>query len=123
MSPPGLSDAGAAPATETTAYERLVELAERELALVTAFEPSRIGELVALQQTRTTLVASLPPRPPAGARPALLRAHELQSRTTAALTVLCDQLGHELGGVDRGRQAARGYGAPAPARPLLDRTG
>jgi hypothetical protein len=104
-------------------YERLAQLAERELALVTAFEPSRIGELVALQQTRTTLVAALPPRPPDAARGALLRAHECQQRTTAALTVLCDQLGRELGELDRGRQAARGYGVATPARPVLDATG
>lgn len=104
-------------------YERLAELAERELALVTAFEPARIGDLVALQQARTTLVASLPGRPPAAARGALSRAHEAQLRTSAALTVLCDQLGHELGDVDRGRQAARGYGTGMPARPVLDRTG
>jgi hypothetical protein len=93
--------------SQTAPYERLAALAERELALVTAFEPSRIGELVALQQTRTTLVAALPARPPDAARPALLRAHELQLRTTAALTV----------------QAARGYGTGAPARPVLDRMG
>lgn len=109
--------------TDTAPYERLAELAAREHALVTAFEPARLGELVALQQQRTTLVASLPARPPAGARAALLRAHELQQRTTAALTVLCDQLGRELGAVDRGRTAARGYGAAPPPRPLLDRTG
>jgi hypothetical protein len=109
--------------SETDPYERLAELAERELALVTAFEPSRIGELVALQQTRTTLIASLPAKPPRHARAALLRAHELQERTTAALTVLCDQLGRELGDVGRGRRAARGYGTGAPARPVLDRTG
>lgn len=109
--------------SEMAPYERLAELAERELALVTAFEPSRIGDLVALQQARTTLVAALPKIPPAAARSALLHAHELQLRTTAALTVLCDQLGHELGDVDRGRQAARGYGTGLPARPVLDRTG
>jgi hypothetical protein len=109
--------------TDTAPYERLAELAERGLALVTAFEPSRIGELVALQQTRTTLVATLPEEPPAAARAALLRAHELQLRTTAALTVLCDQLGHELGDVERGRRAARGYAAMPPARPVLDATG
>jgi hypothetical protein len=110
--------------TETAPYERLAKLAERELALVTAWEPSRIGELVALQQTRTTLVASLPASPPAAARSALLRAHECQQRTTAALTVLCDQLGRDLSGLDRGRQAARGYGTTgASSRPVLDATG
>ncbi len=109
--------------TDTTPYDRLAELAERELALVTAFEPSRIGELVALQQTRTTLAASLPQQPPPAARAARVRAHELQMRTTAALTVLCDQLGHELGDVDQGRRAARGYAAMPPPRPVLDATG
>ena len=107
--------------TDVAPYERLAELAERELALVTAFEPARLGELVALQQTRTTLVASLPERPPAAARPALLRARELQERISAALAVLCDQLGRDLHGLDRGRQAARGYGAAVPARSLVDR--
>jgi hypothetical protein len=128
VSATGTNGAGAprdptALADDTAPYARLAELAERELALVTAFEPSRIGELVALQQTRTTLVAALPERPPAAARPLLLRAHECQQRTTAALTVLCDQLGHDLTAVDRGRQAARGYGTGAPARPVVDRIG
>lgn len=109
--------------TETAPYERLAELAERELALVTGFDPSRIGELVALQQTRSTLVASLPAQPPVAARAALLRAHECQLRTTAALQLLCDQLNHELGDVQLGRTAARGYAAAAPARPVLDRMG
>ncbi len=108
---------------EVAPYERLAELADRELALVTAFEPSRIGELVALQQARTTLVASLPERPPAAARPALMRAHEAQLRTTAALTVLHDQLGRTLSDVDRGRRAARGYGLGSAERRLLDRAG
>lgn len=109
--------------SETAPYERLAALAERELALVTAFEPARIGELVALQQTRTTLVASLPARPPAAAREALLRTHELQRRVTAALTLLCDQLGRDLTGLDRGRQAARGYGVTMPTSKLVDQAG
>lgn len=109
--------------TETAPYERLAALAERELALVTAFEPACIGELVALAQQRTTLVAELPERPPAVAKPMLARAHDAQLRTTAALTVLCDQLGRELGDVDRGRRAAHGYASTAPPRPVLDRAG
>lgn len=110
-------------ATDLAAYARLAELAERELSLVTSFEPSRLGELVALQQARTTLVASLPACPPPEARAALLRARALQQRTTAALTVLCDQMGRELAGVDRGRQAARGYDPAMTPRRLLDATG
>lgn len=109
--------------TETAPYERLAQLAERELALVTAFEPACIGELVALAQQRTTLVDALPERPPALAKPMLSRAHEAQLRTTAALTLLCDQLGRDIGDVDRGRRAAHGYAATAPTRPMLDRAG
>jgi hypothetical protein len=104
-------------------YERLADLAERELALVSAFELRRLGELVALAQERTALVATLPARPPAVARPALARAGALQQRTTAALTRLCSELGRTLGEVDRARRAAHGYGMGLPARPRLDRSG
>lgn len=106
---------------ETDPYERLAALAEQELALVQAFALDRVGELVALAQERTTLVASLPARPPAAARAPLARAAALQERTTAALSVLVAELGRELGGVDRARRAARGYGMGLPEpRPVLD---
>jgi hypothetical protein len=109
--------------TAAAPYERLAELAERELTLVSAFELSRIGELVALAQERTTLVASLPAQPPAAARAALVRAAECQQRTTALLARICHDVGRELGDVDHARRAARGYAVAAPARPLLDRAG
>lgn len=119
----------AAPPTQRTdgadlgPYERLVELAERELALVTAFDPARLGELVALQQTRTTLVDALPARPPAAARPALARAAALQERVTAALVLLRAELGQRLGELDRARRAANGYGMGLRARSRVDRAG
>jgi len=106
---------------ETDPYERLAAIAEQELALVSAFALERVGELVALAQQRTTLVASLPARPPASARAALARAAALQERTTAALSVLVAELGRDLNGVDRARRAARGYGMGLPEpRPVLD---
>jgi len=104
-------------------YEQLAELAERELAIVSAFALERLGELVEIDQQRSRLVASLPERPPAEARMPLARAAALQRRTTAALTQLLAQLGHELGEVDRGRRAAAGYALQAPVRPVLDRAG
>lgn len=109
--------------SDTAPYERLAELAERELALVSTFELSRIGDLVALAQERTTLVDALPERPPAAARPALARAAALQERTTAALARLCHDIGRELGHVDHARRAARGYGRGPAARPLVDHAG
>jgi thioredoxin-like negative regulator of GroEL len=109
--------------TDVAPYELLAELAERELAIVSAFELERIGELAAVAQQRTTLVASLPPRPPEGARLALARAASLQQRTSEALARLLAELGRELGEVDRGRRAVRGYAMQTPARVRLDRTG
>jgi dihydroorotase-like cyclic amidohydrolase len=108
---------------ETAPYERLAELAEREHALVAAFDLSRIGELVALAQERTRLVAGLPARPPATARPALARAAALQERTTAALVLLRAELGQRLGELDRARRAANGYGMGLRARSCVDHAG
>jgi hypothetical protein len=104
-------------------YERLAELAERELALVCAFEPERMDELVALIQERTALVETLPARPPAFARPALARAAALQQRTTAMLIRVRSELGRSLGELDRARRAAHGYGMGLSRRPRLDRRG
>ncbi len=108
----------------TAPYERLAELAERELALVSAFELSRLGELVALAEERTALVESLPERPPADAKLALARAAALQQRTTATLVRLRGELGRTLGELDRSRRAAHGYGAGIRTpRARLDRSG
>jgi hypothetical protein len=104
-------------------YERLAELAERELALVSAFELSRLGELVALAQERTALVETLPERPPAVAKPALARAFAFQQRTTATLARLRGELGRTLGDVEHARRAAHGYGMGLRSRARLDRSG
>lgn len=109
--------------SEAAPYERLAELAERELDLVSDFEVGRIGELVALAQERTTLVASLPARPPEVARASLARAAEYQQRTSTVLTRIVDRLGRELASVDHGRRTARGYHGGAVERPALDRAG
>ena len=109
---------------EADPYERLAALAEPELEVVQGFERDRVGELVALAQQRTTVVASVPAQPPAAAHAALARAAALQERTTAALAVLVAEIGRELGGVDHARRAARGYGMGLPEpRPVLDRAG
>jgi hypothetical protein len=104
-------------------YERLAQLAERELALVSAFEPERMDELLALIHERTALVQALPERPPAVAHPALARAAALQQRTTALLTRLRSELGRTLGELERARRAARGYGVGVSRPARLDRSG
>jgi hypothetical protein len=108
---------------DVSPYERLADLAEREHALVAAFDVTRLGELVALVQERTTLVEGLPPRPPAAARPALAHAHALQERTTAALVLLRAELGQRLGELDRARRAANGYGMGLRSRSAVDHAG
>ncbi len=110
--------------SDVASYERLAQLAERELTLVSSFEMGRIGELVALAQERSSLVAELPEQPPAEARPALARAAALQERTTSTLARLCHDVGRELGEVDHARRAARGYGMGLrDTRHAIDRAG
>jgi hypothetical protein len=111
-------------ATEAAPYERLAELAERELAIVSAFAPHRLDELLGVIEERDALVATLPERPPALARPALARAFALQQRTSATLARLRGELGRALGELERARRAAHGYRMQvAQRRPRLDRSG
>ncbi len=112
-----MSDEDAAP------YERLAELAERELAIVCAFELRRIDELLDVIEERDALVASLPARPPVLARAALARAAALQQRTSATLTRLRGELGRSLGELEHARRAAHGYGMQLGRRSRLDRSG
>ena len=95
------------------AYEQLVRLAERELELARA---GRLEEVAALWAERDEHVASLPPRPPADARPALERAAALQQEITLVLAETAQAVTEELRRVDRGRAVARTY-APAGGAP------
>jgi hypothetical protein len=87
-------------------YAALVALAEREHALVAG---GHAEELAALAAERTALVAGLPGRPPASARPALERAASLQLATTAALRAALGDTRRRLGAVEHGHRAARAY--------------
>jgi hypothetical protein len=95
-------------------YAALVEIAERERALVDA---GRIEELDALAAERDALIATLPPQAPASARPALERAHALQRATSAVLRASLNELRHSLAALDRGRGVARAYAAGPQAPP------
>lgn len=103
-----------------TRYDALAELAERELALVSA---GAVDELPELHARRDALVASLPPNPPAAAHPSLERAAAIQSRVTIALAERLRESGAELRKLAHGRTAMAGY-APADERlKLVDRAG
>jgi hypothetical protein len=103
-----------------TPYDALAALAERELALVGA---GAIDELPALHAERRTLLASLPAKPPAEAKPALERAWALQQRVTEALEERIRQAGEELRRVSRGRTAMHGYAPQTDRLKLVDRAG
>jgi hypothetical protein len=94
------------------AYAVLVQLAERERALV---EDGRVEELAALAAERDALVATLPPQAPPAARPALERALTLQTATAAALRASLAEMRHSIAALDRGRGVARAYAGPAVA--------
>jgi hypothetical protein len=101
-------------------YGRLVDLAERELELVRA---GTLDELPALWRERREVVRELPYVPPLEARDCLARAAELQGCTTALLEERVATTGAEMQRLVVGRAAMRGYAAPVPRIPLVDRAG
>ena len=101
-------------------YDALAELAERELEFVSAGEMER---LPALRERRDALLASLPPVPPAAAKPALERTLALQDSVTAALQQRRDEIAAELRRLTKGRTAMRGYAPSVAPRKLVDRAG
>jgi ABC-type transporter Mla subunit MlaD len=104
-------------------YEALVFLAEREVALLSAYRSDRQPELQQLAREREALIATLPPQAPAEARPALERAAELNDRSHALLVHHREELVHQLGDTARTRRAAHGYGRTLPQRSRwLDRS-
>jgi hypothetical protein len=101
-------------------YGRLVSLAERELELVRA---GGLDELPGLWDERRRLVAELPAIPPAGARESLVRAAELQGRTTALLEEHLDATGADMRRLVQGRSAMHSYAPQVARTPLVDRAG
>ncbi len=98
-----------------TPWEELVALAEREHACAQAGDWEGV---VALGADRAQHSAALPAAPPAAALPALRRLEALQQDIVALLVAARADTVRELGRIDRGRSAVRGYGAgaAAPAR-------
>lgn len=94
-------------------YETLARIAERELELLGA---GRLHELVDLAAERDALLATLPPTPPASARPALERAALIQKRVTMEITRRREAIVLELAQLEQVRRVARGYAPPSRAR-------
>jgi len=88
-------------------WAALVTLAERELelALEGRWEEATVASTVRLQ------AALALGAPPAAARPHLERLLELQPQITAGLTAARAFTARQLGDMNRGRVAMRGYGS------------
>jgi hypothetical protein len=91
-------------------YERLAELAERELAAVL---DGATEQLEPIRHERDAIVAALPAAPPPEARAALEEALGRQAHVTAALSETLQDAGQRLGRLRRGRAQVRGYAGPA----------
>jgi hypothetical protein len=94
----------------TDAYQRLLTIAklEHELAL-----QSDLEGLDRLDAERRAIVATLPEKPPAAAKPALVEMARIQAETTAVLQAARKRIAEELADVDKTGQTARGYGRQA----------
>lgn len=92
-------------------WQHLLARAEGELALA---REGRWEELAAAGAERTRLAAALPAPAPA-LRPVLERLALVQDELTSLLTAARAQTARELGALDRGRGAVRGYAQAAPA--------
>jgi hypothetical protein len=99
-------------------YGELIELAERERALVANRDFDALAELV---EARETLMADLPEMAPADAREAIDRLLELQRENDAALKQASNSTEMELSRLRTGRAGVRKY-APvkAPQAKRLD---
>ncbi len=104
----------------TTPWEELLALAEREHACARAGD---WGGVAALGADRAHRAAALPAVPPAAALPALQRLAAVQEELVALLVAARAATTRELGRIDRGRSAVRGYGATAAAPARLHGTG
>jgi hypothetical protein len=97
----------------TDPYQRLLTLAklEHEQALQDDLEA-----MERLDAERRSIVAALPAKPPADAKPALVEMARIQADTTAVLREAQSKLASEMGEVERVGETARSYGRQASER-------
>lgn len=87
-------------------YTRLVQLAEREHEALLAGD---VEQLEPINRERFQVMAGLPARPPAAARPMLTEAARLQTRNHALLEAAKARIGAQIAASGRTRETARGY--------------
>lgn len=97
-------------------YAELLELAQRERAVVITGDWEAVH---ALQDVQERLRAQLPARPPAHARALLAEAARLNAETVRIVERNLDGVRAQLADTARGREAAAGYGAAAVRVPRL----
>jgi hypothetical protein len=90
----------------TDAVQILAALVEEELDLVAS---GRIEALPELHDRRAVALAALPERLSAPEREALTRVHQLQEQVTALLQLALAETAAQLGRIERGSSALRGY--------------
>ena len=97
----------------TDRYQRLLTLAklEHELALQGDLEG-----MERLDAERREIVAELPAKPPAAAKPLLVEMVRIQAETTKVLTEARARVASEMGEVDRTSATAQSYGRQATKR-------
>jgi hypothetical protein len=93
-------------------YASLVELARRERDLVDA---GRYDDAAAIGEEWRALVATLPSRPPAEARPLLEEAERIVRETVGLIVAARSAAQAELAHLGRGRRALSSYGAAEAA--------
>jgi hypothetical protein len=97
----------------TAPYDRLLTLAklEHELAL-----QGDLDGLERLDAERRQIVAALPDKPPAAAKPVLVEMAAIQAETTRVLKEARAEIAREMGDVDRTSATAASYGMQATPR-------
>jgi hypothetical protein len=100
----------------STPYERILELARREAALVAE---GRLEGLADVWAERDEVIASLGSAPPPpSAREPLLEAERIGRATHERLCLLLQELGAQIARISSGRRAVAGYGGAAAPRTL-----
>ena len=100
-------------------YEALARSLERELELIC---DGAVDKLAALHAERATLLESLPPVPPAEARPALQRAMVMNKRVEIEILRRREVLLAEAANIERVERTARGYAPPLESPPSVQAT-
>jgi hypothetical protein len=98
---------------EGAPYEMLARMVERELELI---GEGRFDELHEIKAQRAALIATLPAKPPACARPALQRAALMHKRLEIEIVRRREALVLELAYAEKVGRTARGYAPPRRQR-------